>query len=405
MSRTSAYVSELLAGLGALRSEGRGPILAAIAVGWFLSIGLRLVYPALLPELRRAYDLDLTTAGLLLSVLWVAYALGQLPGGILGDRIGEGRILWISTAISAGTLALVATAGSPAVLFGATALFGLGTSLYGVARYTAISGIYPENDGAAVGVTLAAGEVGNAVLPPIAGLLAGAFAWQLGFGFAVPLFVIVSISLWIVLPARTSAPTSAVDSLSAETVRYVLSGVSRPTIVLVTTIQVLGFAVWQAYTGFYPTYLIEVKGLSSTIAYLLFGGFFALGIVVQPISGAAYDRFGIRRSAPVVLGTAALGLVALPIAAGLPALVLVTVASSALLGLTVMTMPYITSALPTDMQGTGLGFLRTVYMLLGAASPAIAGAIADRGFFDEVFLALAGLLVAAIVLSTLLPRR
>lgn len=404
MSRASAYVSELAAGLRALSSEGRGPILVAIAAGWFLSIGLRLVYPALLPELRRAYDLDLATAGLLLSVLWIAYALGQLPGGVLGDRIGEGRILWISTAISGGTLALVTMADSPTVLFGATALFGLATALYGVARYTAISGIYPENDGAAVGVTLAAGEVGNAILPPFAGLLAATFVWQVGFGFAVPLFGIVTLALWLALPARTSGPTSAVDTLSLAAVRYVLSGVSRPAIVVVTSIQVLVFAVWQAYTGFYPTYLIEVKGLSRSIAYLLFGGFFALGIVVQPLSGAAYDRFGIRRSGPVALAIAATGLAALPIIGGLPAIAVATALSSALLGLTVMTMPYLTTALPADMHGTGLGFLRTVYMLLGAASPAVAGAIADRGFFDEVFFVLAGLVAGAIVLSTLIPR-
>ena len=404
VNRWSSYVADLVAGLGALRTEGRGPILAAVAVGWFLSIGLRLVYPALLPELRRAYDLDLTTAGLLLSVLWVAYAVGQLPGGVLADRIGEGRILWISTAISTGTIALVATAGSVSVLFGATALFGLGTALYGVARYTALSGIYPENDGAAVGVTLAAGEVGNAILPPFAGLLAATFAWQLGFGFAVPLFVLVSVSLWIVLPARTSAPTSAVDSLSFETARYVLSSVGRPTIVLVTAVQVLGFSVWQAYTGFYPTYLIEVKGLSYPAATTLFGLFFALGIVVQPVSGAAYDRFGLPRTAAVVLGIAALGLAALPVVSTLPAVVLATAFSSALLGLTVMTMPYLTAALPDDMQGTGLGFLRTVYMLIGAASPTVAGAIADRGFFDEVFFLLAGLVAVAIALSTLVPR-
>lgn len=38
----------------------------------------------MLPYLRAAYGLALT-AGLLLGVLWIAYALGQLPGA-LADR-------------------------------------------------------------------------------------------------------------------------------------------------------------------------------------------------------------------------------------------------------------------------------------------------------------------------------
>lgn len=45
-------------------------------------MGVRMIYPVLLPRIRTAYDLDLTTAGFLLTVLFLAYALGQLPGGV-----------------------------------------------------------------------------------------------------------------------------------------------------------------------------------------------------------------------------------------------------------------------------------------------------------------------------------
>lgn len=386
-----------------LRSDGRGPILTAIAAGWFLSLGVRLVYPVLLPHLRAAYGFDLTTAGFLLTVLWLAYAVGQLPGGVLADRLGEGRILAISTATAAGTIALVATARSVPVLFAATALFGLGTALYGVARYTALSGVYPDNDGTAIGVTLAAGEVGNAALPPIAGFVAVTFAWQYGFGFTVPLFVGATALLWVAVPARTSGPTSAVDDISLETVRYVYSAVTRPAILLVTTVQVTGYCIWQAFTGFYPTYLIEVKGLSPTIATTLFGLFFALGIVVQPLSGAAYDRFGIRRTLPIVMSVLTLALALVPLVDGVALVTAVTVLSSSILGYTAMTMPYITAALPDDAQGTGLGLLRTGYMALGAGSPVVAGALADRGFFDETFLLLAVLAGVMVLLSSRIP--
>ncbi|TYL37663.1 MFS transporter [Natronococcus pandeyae] len=397
--------SEIRRGLRTLWRDERSPILIAIASGWFLSIGVRLVYPVLLPHLRAAYGFDLTTAGLLLTVLWVAYALGQLPGGILADRIGEGRILVVSTALSTVTIALVATATSASLLFAATALFGFGTALYGVARYTALSDVFPDNDGAAIGVTLAAGEVGNAVLPPVAGLIAGAIAWQYGFGFAVPLFLVASGFLWVTVPARTSGPTSAVDSLSLETGRYVLGEISRPPIVLATLIQLLGFSVWQAFTGFYPTYLIEMKGFSPAFATVLFGAFFALGVLVQPLSGAAYDRFGIRRSVPVVMGVVAVGLGLLPLLEGPVSIVGVTILASGLLGVTAMTMPYLTASLPTDIQGTGLGVVRTGFMVLGAGSPAVAGALADRGFFDEVFFLFAVLAGVAILLSRFLPEQ
>lgn len=73
-------------GLRALTTDGRGPILAAIAGGWFLSIDVRLVYPVLLPHIRESYGLTLTTAGLPLTILWLAYAVVREADGTLVIR-------------------------------------------------------------------------------------------------------------------------------------------------------------------------------------------------------------------------------------------------------------------------------------------------------------------------------
>lgn len=398
-------IRALTSGARTLWSGGRGKILLAVGAGWFLSIGVRLVYPVMLPYLQTAYGLDLTTAGFLLSVLWISYAIGQLPGGLLADRLGEGTILLISLLTSIGTLILVVLARSALILFVATALFGLGTALYGVARYTALSEIYPDNAGAAIGITQAAGEVGNSVLPLLAGLLATAFAWQYGFGFAIPLFGLVALSLWAVVPSQVSEATSAVDTISLETARYIFSELRRPEIIVVTIIEVLAFSVWQSFTGFYPTYLIEIKGLSPSVSSGLFSLFFVVGIIVQPLAGGAYDRFGIWRSLPVVMSVITIALVILPLLEGFWPLVVGTVFLGSILGYGTIILPYMTDALPVDMKGTGLGTLRTIYMTGGAASPLFFGALADRGFFDEAFIVLAALAGTTVLISIWFPRR
>ncbi|MEY7849321.1 nitrate/nitrite transporter [Natrarchaeobius sp. A-rgal3] len=385
-------------------ADGRGKILVAVAAGWFLSIGVRLAYPVLLPFLQSDLELGLTGAGVLLSILWLAYALGQLPGGVLADRLGEGNVLVVSTLVSAIALGAVAIVDTAHLVFVATAAFGLGTALYGVARYTILSDVFPENEGAAIGVTLAAGEVGNAVLPLVAGAIAATLAWQYGFGLAVPAFGLAALLLWRAVPGRTSGETSAVDAISNETVRYVASELRRRPIVVVTAIQVLVYCVWQAFTGFYPTYLIEVKELSPAVATGLFSAFFALGIVVQPLTGGVYDRIGARRSLPVVLGIVAVALVALPFLEGFWPLVAGTILLSSILGYGTITLPYMTAAFPQDMKGTGLGFLRTFYMTVGAASPVLFGAFAERGFFDQGYFVLAGFAIVAIVLTWWLPE-
>lgn len=88
--------------------------------------------------------------------MWIAYGLGQLPGGVLADWAGERLLLILSSLIASGMLALVVIADSLVILFVVTSLFGPGTALYGVSRFTILKDIYPDQIGTATGVTMAA---------------------------------------------------------------------------------------------------------------------------------------------------------------------------------------------------------------------------------------------------------
>lgn len=400
-----------------LRRDGRGWILAAVAGGWFLSLGVRLVFPALLPEFRAAFDLTLTTSGVLVSVLWYAYALGQFPGGYLGDRFGPRRILVGSSLISGVTILGVALAPDWRILFGATALFGFSTALYGTIRFTILTDVYSRRDGTAVALTLAAGDVGNASLPPIAVTLAAVATWRIGIGFAVPLFLLMGGFLWWAIPSSlnredetsrgsaSNSPETGSDADRSPGIRYILANILVGPILIATLIQFLAFFAWQGFTSFFVTYLVETKGLSIGIASTLFGLFFLLGLVVRPISGTSHDALGPRATLSIVMSLITVGLVALTQAEGLFQIAAVTVLLSSLLGFTPSTQTYIANALPDDMKGSGLGLLRTTLMLLGATSAIVVGYVADAGYFDGAFLLLAGFSGISVFVSLLLPRK
>lgn len=400
---TSGYLSAVSRSVRDLLAGRRGTVLIAVAGGWFLTMGVRMIYPVMVPYLQSAYDLDLTTAGLLLTVLFMAYAIGQLPGGVLADRIGERLILTSSMLISAITLVLVITAGSAVVLFVATALFGFGAALYAVGRYTILPQLYPEQIGAANGLTASSQDAGQSVLPPLAGIIAAGLVWQLGFGFAVPLFLAMAGVLWVVTPKRSADDNEDTEALSLSGLRYIASILRQPAIVYSTTVLVLGLFIWQAFTGFYPTYLVQEKGLSEPLSSGLFGLFFALGIVIKPLSGSAYDRIGARRSLLFVTSGPIVAFLALPFFDNFWVLIVVTAFVSTLLGFATVTEPFLLEHLPEDIRGTGFGILRTVGFSVGALGPVFFGVAADNGFFDEAFMALAAFAGAMLLLALGIP--
>lgn len=389
-----------LSALDHLWRGGKGWILTSVAFGWFLSLGVRLVFPALAPHLRSDFGVSLTSIGLLLTVLWLAYAVGQFPGGMVGDRFGEGNILVWSTLLAAGAVFVVTFSSNVAMFAVATALFGVSTALYGPTRFTILSDVYSDRDGIAVGITMAIGNVGNALLPVIAVFLASYYSWRLGFGVTVPLFVLATVAIRWAVPKRTSPPSTDSIRLSIDTLADIGTIVLERKTILLAIVLLLNTFIIQSFTSFYPTYLIDSKSLSTELSGVLYGLFFSFGIVVQPVSGACRDRFGTR---PTLLGFFLLltgGLFALPTLSHIYALVGVTILLSAVLGVAPTALTQLVNSLPAETQGSSLGLVRTVYMMIASTGPGIIGAFANAGYFDEAFVLL-GCLAAIGFLLTL----
>ncbi len=391
--------------LRALWGDGAGKSLVVIAGGWGLLLGARMIYPVLLPYFRESFGLSLTVAGVLVTILWLGSAVGQLPGGVLADRYSERLMMTIAALVVAVALVVVATAPTAVVLFVATGLLGLGQSLYPIARITILASIYPDRIGSALGVTMATGDLGQTVLPPIAGTLAIAIAWQAGLLFLVPFLAIAAVALWVTLPKKTGGDTdSGADALSLEAARTVLAEIRRANLGFVAFILFLYILIWQSFTGFYPTYLVEEKGLATSTAALLFSLFFAMGVIVKPVAGAAYDRIGIRGSLVLVLSGPVAGFLLLPVLSSFWSLVAVTALVSTMLGSGAITQSFLADAFSAEIRGTGLGVVRTATATLGAMGPVLFGVIADRGYFDEGYVILGVIMLVVIGLTLRLPK-
>lgn len=160
--------------------------------------------------------------------------------------------------LSALTLSLVITVVSVAILFVATALFGFSVALYAIGRYTLLTTVYPNNVGAANGIASAASDAGQSLLPPLASIIAALLTWQVGPGFVIPLFLLSSAILWFTISQISIGLSTTMKGLSIENIFYISSQLRSQAVVIGTASLLIGVCIWQAFTGFYPTYLIHV---------------------------------------------------------------------------------------------------------------------------------------------------
>lgn len=372
-----------------LLGDGRGSILLTVGGGGFLTVGAQMIYPVMLPHLRGAYGLDLTTGGMLLTVIFVTNSLFQFPSGLVSDAVGERYLMAGSSLFCAGSIVGVIGGQSVMTLFGATALLGVGISAFTIGRMSLLPKAFPERVGTAVGVTFGAADAGQAILPAVAGVVAAGIVWQTGFAFTIPLFVLLGVASFYTLP-RTDTQYLCLRTVREDmNIRASLREFTRQEIVTGSAIIFLFAALWMAFSGFYPEYLIQVKGITPTRSSLIFGGLFGLGMVIKPIAGALFDRYGIRTTISGLAFGTVTGLVMLAEAQGFVSVIIATLFISLYLGTGTIGMSMILDALPDEFTGTGIGILRTVTFSVAAIGPVIVGTLADHNYFGEAMLGLA----------------
>ena len=386
-----------------LNSEGRGWILFALAGGWMMVLGIRLVFPALLPQIIEEYAIGNTVAGLIITGISATTALMQFPSGIIGDRAGERLILILSiVAVVAGLGFIVFFPLFHFFLFGCF-LFGLGMGAYGTPRVIVLSNVYPRLDGTAIGITFSAGHLGTSLLPFIATLVAIYFTWRVSFLIFIPALIVIIVCLRIFLP-KDSKGTSEPGTTS--TYRELFSGLSSVLTIPSVILAFLGLSLWgftfTAITTFLPIYLITEKGFSQPRATFIFSLFFVSGLFTQLVAGGAADTVGYKRVLVAVSGFSILPLIALPFLDGFAVLLIVVMLIGCRLGLVAVNNAYAAAVVPKRFQGTGFGFIRSGEKLLGATGAVFMGLFADSGLLDVGMIIMAVLTAIMTVIYALL---
>jgi len=175
--------------------------------GYFVSYVYRSVNAIIGPDLAREFGLSAAGLGLLSGIYFFAFALFQLPLGVLLDRYGPRRVNASLLLLAAGGALWFALARSTLELTLARAVIGLGVSGGLMATLSAFALWFPADRLATLnGVAFASGMLGAiAATVPLEYLLRSV-GWREVFYGIVALNLAVCLALYFVVPERTGAP-------------------------------------------------------------------------------------------------------------------------------------------------------------------------------------------------------
>jgi MFS family permease len=199
------------------------PILASLYLLNFINLFLRTSFGVMAPELEREMGFSPAILSTIASSLFMAYALMQIPTGMLLDRYGPRRVLSVMLVFTAGGTALFALGESSQTLTLGRILMGIGCAGgFTGAFYILAMWLPPDRVVTQTGALNSFAAVGNlAATAPLAALIA-LIGWRESYWLFTGIILLLTVALAIFV--RDTPPDHAPRQAKNESFLEVLAG-------------------------------------------------------------------------------------------------------------------------------------------------------------------------------------
>lgn len=267
--------------------------------------------PPIAPVLMGAFGLDVTTFGWLMTSFTVVSIILAFPAAGIVNRFGIKRTMIVAlVCVTAGSLVGTFSAGNAAALLASRFVEGVGMGVFGIIAPSALASWFPKRRlGLAVGVWSMWMPLGSTVMLNLAPALCGDGNWQAVWwaGTIYTVVVLVAVIALYRTPTPEQVKMAGNDGdISADQAKQL--NVKLPRIAIIS-ICIIGVAFMLdnitkngSFNTYYPTFLMEAKGMDMAAAGLVTSVTTFLGAAASPISGAISDKIG-NRKWMVVFGT------------------------------------------------------------------------------------------------------
>lgn len=346
------------------------------------------VAPAVLTEqLMADFNLGAAALGNLSAVYFYAYAVMQIPAGVLADRLGPRRLLAAGALLAAGGSFFFALAASFLLVSAARLLVGAGVAVAFVATLKLASRWFrPQQFALVSGAVLFCGVCGGIFAGAPLHYLVASFGWRpvMLLGGCATLALAGLIWRWVrddpaaygylsYAPPQHGGHAPLLRSL-AQVLAY-----RNSWLLMLVPVGISGSVL--AFAGLWGVpYLRQVHGLDTAEAALCTSLLLLAWALGGPLLGALSERLGKRK--PLYLATTMLGLagwsaaIYLPLA--LPLLLAVLVVTSFACGNLIIGFAFARESVPPQLMGTASGVCNVGPLLGGVVLQPAIGWLLDQ---------------------------
>ncbi len=365
--------------------------------------GYGMLVPAI-PLYAQQLDVPLGLIGLLVAVQGIGAMVTDVPAALAAARLGGQRAMALGVAASvAGGLAL-ALSESPAQLFMAIPLVGIGSAAWATARLSYVADVAPvEQRGRALAVVGGSSRIGLTFGPIAGGLLGQAFGLPTVFLASAALS---AAALGLVVTSRGPQSSPAPQHRDGAHLRllrtvveqrreFATAGSVALALAMLRSARRVLVPLWGAAIGLDLAEIGLVIGLASALDMLLF----------YPV-GAVMDRWGRKWTIVPCLVTLTASLLCTPLTGSLVPFLWASLLGGFGNGLgsgAIMTMG--ADLAPRSRSAEFLGVWRLIADAGGVLAPAVVGGVAQALTLGMAFLATASFGAAgALVMALIVPE-
>lgn len=377
------------------------------------------------PAIQAELGLTNLELGMAFSAFAYPYALFQILGGRLGDRLGPHKTLIICGIVWSTATVMIGFAQGAVSLIVARVLLGMGEGSAFPTATRALSNWMPaDRRGFAQGITHAFARFGNALTPPLIALLIITLSWRHAF-VIVGLGSFAWVALWwfyfrddprdhkgITQEELVNLPDAAIVG-ERKTLPW--GPLLRRMLPVTITDFCYGWTLWM-FLNWIPSYFLQQHQLDLKKSALFAAGVFLAGVVGDLAGGWLSDGIlrrtnntTLARISVIIAGFLGAFVCMLPVMFSTNLMTVAISLSAAFFFAELIVAPI--WATPMDIapqySGTASGFMNFGFGLAGMISPIVFGLIIDlTGRWDLPFaISLALLLVGAATALLIRPDR